>query len=119
MADSSMIDTKESQWIENEQQRERFNALCSISDKIRVGDLIELLVNGKFFGRTDNQPERYAGYVGSITERVIGLATTPINNKYHGYVTSKPEQHRTLTEIETERITKYRILTTYATDNEH
>ena len=110
-----MLSVETKDWKKNE-PLERFNARRSISDDIHIGDLVELLVDGRFFKGKDGTPERYAGYISSISDKTIGLATTPINNAKHGYVSREQEQQRHMTEIETNLVERYRILTTYATE---
>ena len=81
-----------------------------IYEDVKIGNLVSLAVDGKFFGRPDNKPERYVGYVSSLTHRTITLSTTHHENVSHGYVGGKEKQDRVTTELEIEQIRDYQIL---------
>lgn len=87
----------------------------SITKDIHIGDLVELLVDGKFFDTPNGRYERYSGYIASIRPSVIGVSQTHHNNKYHRYVEgvegkTNKNQSQSIVEIETRHIKEYRIL---------
>ena len=82
----------------------------SIVRHTHVGDLVELLVNGNFFQRTDGKDEKYAGYIASISDYEIMLSPTHNDNIMHGCSHFRLEQKRVFTKIETMHIRNYRIL---------
>ena len=89
------------------------NGERSIIKDIRIGDLVELLVDGKFFGRNDGNFEAYAGYVASITESIIGISATHPSNLRHGHFSGREQQKQHITEIEAALIRKYAIPTNF------
>lgn len=80
-----------------------------IQRDVHIGDLVDLHVDGRFFGRTDDNPELYTGYIASISDKVIGLSTTHHGNEAHGYVSGKDRPQRVVTEIEIQHIRDYTI----------
>ncbi|MBI2044914.1 hypothetical protein HYT23_02560 [Candidatus Pacearchaeota archaeon] len=82
----------------------------SITRKVHAGDLVELLVDGKFFQRHDNEYERYTGYITLISDFSIGLSPTHTANKCHGYADRKACHNQTIVNIETCFVRKYRII---------
>ena len=83
---------------------------CSITKDVHVGDLVELLVDGKFYGRTDGVNEMYAGYVTSIDDFIVRLSSTHTNNNCHGYTRGEDKQLQTSVRVESFHIKEYRIL---------
>jgi len=82
-----------------------------ITKDVHVGDLVELLVDGKFFQRNDGMDERYAGYITFISHSVLGLSPTHADNNYHGYTSGENKlQKRISVSIETYHVKKYRII---------
>lgn len=81
-----------------------------ITSILHIGDLVEFLVDGQFFQKQNGKDEKYAGYVSSLTHCVIGLSTTPHDNRRHGYSGLVEEQERKITEIEATHIKRYRLL---------
>ena len=81
-----------------------------ITSILHIGDLVEFLVDGQFFQRADGKDEKYVGYVSSLSNSIIGLSTTPHDNRHHGYIGTLEEQERKITEIEAHHIKQYRLL---------
>ena len=93
----------------------RTNTNKSILRDILLGDLVELLADGKFFNRNDGQYERYGGYVSLITKNTIGVSATNPENRVHGYtgtgvVGGFNRRQQEVIEIDTYLIKKYRVL---------
>ena len=91
------------------------NTNNSILRDIHLGDLVELLADGKFFNRNDGQYERYGGYVSLITKNTIGVSATNPENRVHGYtgtgvVGGFNRRQQEVIEIDTYLIKKYRVL---------
>ncbi|MBW2991541.1 hypothetical protein KY348_07630 [Candidatus Woesearchaeota archaeon] len=76
-------------------------------EKIHIGDLVMLSLNGAFFRRKDDLPERYAGFVTQIQPGLIGISTTHHNNKSHGYVSLEEEQQKVITKISLVQVLNY------------
>mgnify|MGYP001562879743 CR=1 FL=1 len=96
---------EDKEYINNREQR--------ISANIHIGDIVEILADGKFFQRGDEEFERYGGYVSSINGIIIGLSPTHHENRFHGYEINEinqPKSKRVETRIEIDRIIKYRTL---------
>lgn len=89
-------------WVSNQDR--------SIMRNVRVGDFIELAINGTFFNRSDGGQEKYGGYVHQIGTHSMHLATTAPMNVSHGY-DGKSQALRSphLTEITFAQIMHYRI----------
>ena len=88
-----------------------------LTSKLHVGEAVELIVDGKFFLRTDEKDEKYMGYVMTLTPDVIGLSVTPQSNKYHGYTSNNPShpaslpwQTPNIVEIESRHVKSHRVL---------
>ncbi len=87
--------------------------LFSLLKVVCVGDFVELIGDRGFFQKGDNEPpEKYAGYVASLTDKDLGISTTPNSNRFHGYNSASGiiNQPRNVTEIEIRLITSYRKL---------
>lgn len=96
---------------ENLKKNEEYSVLNDIS----IGDLVELFVDGKFFGRPDKKYERYGGYIASIGNSKIGLSPTHPSNRSHGYTHREKDEERRdeeqkVVKIATNLIKEYRVL---------
>lgn len=81
-----------------------------LTNKLHIGDSVELIVDGQFFQRTDKKDEKYMGYVMALTPDVIGLSVTHPSNKYHGYTGRKSSQTPNIVEIESIHVKSHRVL---------
>ena len=92
-----------------------------VVQEIHLGDLVELLVDGRFFQRTDDEYERYAGYVLKIGPQELGLSSTHHKNLWHGYTQGHVEENKRqkIVSIETRLIRHYRVLHATGVDDSH
>ena len=82
----------------------------SILDRVTLGDFIGMILNKGFYQKPDDAlPELYAGFVTSITDRIVGISTTHPLNKYHGKnAFDDKKQKQQITEIQADQhIDKY------------
>ena len=78
---------------------------------VHIGDLVMLSFNGGFFGRKDELPERYIGFVTLLEPGSFSLSTTHHYNCRHGYFTGeKKDQERIIIDFRLEQMLNYKII---------
>ncbi len=83
----------------------------SITDDVCIGNFVELFLNSRFLGRKDEEYQRYAGYITSIKNEVIGISPTHPNNKMHrGVAEEHLDNSQVIVSIYASCVKKYRII---------
>ena len=81
----------------------------SILERIGIGDFVEFLGDTRFFHSRERRLERYAGYVTSISNSVIGISTMHPDNDSRFPADAKVKAQKVM-EIELHTIGHYRII---------